>query len=85
MANTYLFQRQNLTGEYLRGAPVSVTTVAGTANTVAHGLPATPRVVIYIPQNGNGNWFETQPADSINLYITVGAGGPTAFTAIGDY
>ena len=86
MPNVYLgILPARLDGLELAKAIVPVTAVAGQANTVAHNLVRAPQPVIYIPLNGNGSWFETQPADATNLYLTVGAGGPTSFNAICEY
>jgi hypothetical protein len=82
MPNTYLFAFRTHDGALIRVAKVPVTTVAGQANTVAHGLPAAPLAAIYAPTSGNGNWYETQAPDATNVYITVGASGPTSFTVI---
>lgn len=77
---TYRGQKTRLTGEYLREAELSVTGLtAGSANTIAHGLPATPVEVVYVPRDGNGNWFETAAPDGTNLAITSGSSGPTTF------
>jgi len=57
---------------------------AGAANTVPHGLPATPMSVAYNP-GANGLWGETQPPDGTNVYITVGASGASSGSALVQY
>jgi hypothetical protein len=82
----YKGQKTRLTGEYLREAVLYVTGLtAGQANTIAHGLPAVPAEVEYVPTSGNGNWYETQDPDSTNLYLTIGASGPTSFKVYVKY
>jgi hypothetical protein len=80
VSNTYKGFRQRQTGEFLREAVLAATGLtAGSANTVPHGLPATPVQAVYVPTNGNGNWYETSDPDATNVYITSGSSGPTAF------
>ena len=53
--------------------------IAGEANTIPHGLGYTPDKCSFRPANGNGQWGETQIPDATNIYLTIVAGGPTAF------
>ena len=76
--------RQLQSGPYIRRALLTVTGLStGTASTIAHGLPATPQVVLYTPRVAAGG-FETQAADATNLYYTTGA-SQTALTAYVEY
>ncbi len=66
---TYLGQRTNLTGEYIRSAKLALAGLtAGAANTVPHGLPATPQKVFLEPTS-NGPFYENAAADATNLYV----------------
>ncbi len=73
-------------GYGLRTAVLAATGLtAGSANTVPHGLPATPVQVLYVPTNGTATWYETSAPDATNVYITVAASGPTAFKIYVQY
>ncbi|HEV3278297.1 MAG TPA: hypothetical protein VG860_15875 [Terriglobia bacterium] len=81
---SYCYLTQTLQGVPLRQAKLAIAGLAAGANVVPHGLPAGPISVLYDP-GAAGLWGETQPADTVNLYITVGAGGATAGTAYVQY
>ena len=72
-------------GVRLRCSRVTLTTTAGQANSVAHGLPAAPLIWSYIPANGTGTWFETSFPDATNAYLTCAGNGPTSFTMVAFY
>ena len=83
VTNTNHGFRQNQTGELIRRGSLAVSGLTAAAgNTVAHGLPYTPRRISLRP-GANGLWGETQTPDATNVYITVGTGGATAGTV--DY
>ena len=73
VATTELGFRQNQDGPFIRFALLKVTSLTGgQAETIAHGLPSTPRVVIPIPLVAAGG-FETADADATNIYWTTGS------------
>lgn len=73
---TYLGQRTDLSGVYLRQAKLAISGLASGANTVPHGLPATPRKVEIEPTSAGG-FHETQAADATNIYLTADGSGAT--------
>jgi hypothetical protein len=83
LANTDEGIFTDLVGVTHRTGSLAITGLtAGADNTVPHGRPFTPLRLSYRPQAAGG-WNETQAPDATNIYITVAAGGPTAFTV--DY
>lgn len=82
---TYRYLAQTYQGVPIRSATLVISGLtAGAANSIPHGLPATPVSITYNP-GANGLWGETHPPDSTNVYITVGAGGATSGTALVHY
>lgn len=71
-------------GARVASGKLVITGLAAGNNTVAHGLPATPRKVIIEPTS-NGPFWEYQAADATNLYLGVGAGGGTAANVYVEY
>lgn len=85
MTATYCYAAQTYDGIPIRQAKLVISGLtAGAANTIPHGLPSQPVSVTYTP-GANGLWGETQPGDSTNVYVTVGAGGATSGTALVHY
>lgn len=77
--------RQNQDGANIRRASLAITGLtAGAANTIPHGLPATPMRLSLRP-GAAGLWGETQAPDGTNIYITAGVGGATAGTVDVEY
>lgn len=81
---TYCYLTQTMQGVPIRQAKLVITGLAAGANVVPHGLPAIPVSVLYDP-GASGLWGETQSADKMNLYITVGTGGATSGSAYVQY
>ena len=82
---TYCYLTQTYQGVPVREARLVISGLtAGGANSVPHGLPATPVTIAYSP-GANGLWGETQPPDAANVYITVGPGGATSGSAVVHY
>jgi len=85
VAPHYCYLMQTLQGVPIRQARLVISGLtAGAANSVPHGLPATPVSIAYNP-GASGLWGETQPPDATNVYITVGAGGATSGSALVNY
>lgn len=74
VAPTYIGQRQDIRGTYLRQAMLVIAGLtAAAANTIPHGLPTTPVIVVYEATSGTPG-FETSNTDGTNLYYSTGAG-----------
>jgi hypothetical protein len=74
---TFFGHMKNLDGTFPRRARLLIAGLtAGAANTIPHGLPATPQTVDLNP-SALGLWGETSVADATNIYVTVGTGGAT--------
>ncbi len=71
---TYRGMRQQKSGEDYRMARLVIAGLtAAAANTIPHGLPAAPVIVVYEATSGTPG-FETSDADGTNLYFSTGAG-----------
>lgn len=71
----YEYLSQTLNGAYIRKAKLAVTGLApNAANTVPHGLPASPMSVLIEPASAGG-FHEASPADATNIYITADGSG----------
>ena len=88
---TSLFITDSLSGKQLRNAKLTVTGLTtGQANTVPHGLtdgkgnPSTPVSVDIEPTSLN-NFYESQAADSTNIYVGVDGQAGTSCNIYVEY
>jgi hypothetical protein len=76
--NIYITQLKAIDGAFFRLAKVPVFDLTANAdNTIAHGLPAAPIEVSYIPTGSGGLWSQAAEPDATNLYIHVASSGST--------
>jgi hypothetical protein len=88
---TEQFIEETLAGPYIKNAKLSVSGLTtGGNNTVPHGLNdgkgnAVTPITVSIEPASNNNFYESQAADSTNIYVGVGSGAGTSCNIYVEY
>jgi hypothetical protein len=89
VAPTYQFIEETVSGQFIKNAKLLVTGITastgGTQNTIPHGLTdgkgnAVTPITVSIEPTSLPTFFEYQPADATNVYVTATGTAGSAYT-----